>query len=65
MRDGMLRDAIHESTRVLRAAELARFGALIVNLTDAVLPGREITLEIDAFCGKLISDRAGGRARHR
>jgi len=32
----------------------ARFGALIVNLTDAVLPGREITLEIDAFCGKLI-----------
>ena len=23
-------------------------------LTDAVLPGREITLEIDAFCGKLI-----------
>ncbi len=32
----------------------ARFGALIVNLNDAVLPGREITLEIDAFCGKLI-----------
>src|SRR5580693_42017 len=32
----------------------SRFGALIVNLTDAVLPGREITLEIDAFCGKLI-----------
>jgi Domain of unknown function (DUF1707) len=32
----------------------ARFGALIVNMTDAVLPGREITLEIDAFCGKLI-----------
>ena len=32
----------------------ARFGALIVNLTDAVLPGREITLETDAFCGKLI-----------
>jgi hypothetical protein len=32
----------------------ARFGALIVNLTDAVLPGREITLEIDAFCGKVI-----------
>jgi hypothetical protein len=32
----------------------ARFGALIVNLTDAVLPGREITLEVDAFCGKLI-----------
>jgi hypothetical protein len=32
----------------------SRFGALIVNLTDAVLPGREITLEIDTFCGKLI-----------
>jgi hypothetical protein len=32
----------------------AHFGALVVNLTDAVLPGREITLEVDAFCGKLI-----------
>ena len=32
----------------------ARFGALIVNLSEAVLPGREITLNIDAFCGKLI-----------
>jgi hypothetical protein len=32
----------------------ARFGALIVNLAGAVLPGREIILEIDAFCGKLI-----------
>ena len=32
----------------------AHFGALTVNLADAVLPGREITLEIDAFCGKLI-----------
>jgi hypothetical protein len=32
----------------------ARFGALIVNLNDAVLPGREITLEVNAFCGKLI-----------
>lgn len=32
----------------------SRFGALIVNLTEAVLPGREITLETDAFCGKLI-----------
>src|SRR5215469_11658924 len=32
----------------------AHFGALIVNLTEAVLPGREITLTIDAFCGKLI-----------
>src|SRR5215475_4054021 len=30
------------------------FGALIVNLADAVLPGREITLEVDAFCGKLV-----------
>jgi DUF1707 SHOCT-like domain len=32
----------------------AHFGALIVNLADAVLPGREITVEIDAFCGKVI-----------
>jgi hypothetical protein len=32
----------------------AHFGALIVNLNDAVLPGREITLEVDAFCGKLV-----------
>jgi hypothetical protein len=32
----------------------ARFGALIVNLKDAVLPGREITLEVNAFCSKLI-----------
>ena len=32
----------------------AHFGALIVNMTDAVLPGREITLEVDAFCGKLV-----------
>src|SRR5690348_1500716 len=31
----------------------SRFGALIVNLSDAVLPGREITLEVNAFCGKL------------
>jgi hypothetical protein len=30
------------------------FGALIINLADAVLPGREVTVEIDAFCGKLI-----------
>ncbi|WP_067139812.1 DUF1707 SHOCT-like domain-containing protein [Microtetraspora malaysiensis] len=30
------------------------FGALIVDLRDAVLPGREITLELDSFCGKLI-----------
>jgi hypothetical protein len=32
----------------------AHFGALIVNMNDAVLPGREITLEVDAFCGKLV-----------
>jgi DUF1707 SHOCT-like domain len=32
----------------------AHYGALIINLADAVLPGREITLDIDAFCGKLI-----------
>jgi Domain of unknown function (DUF1707) len=31
-----------------------RFGALIVNLAEAVLPGREVTVEVDAFCGKLI-----------
>lgn len=31
-----------------------RFGALIVNLAEAVLPGREVTAQIDAFCGKLI-----------
>ncbi|WP_084518125.1 DUF1707 SHOCT-like domain-containing protein [Microtetraspora niveoalba] len=30
------------------------FGALIVDLRDAVLPGREITLELNSFCGKLI-----------
>jgi hypothetical protein len=32
----------------------ARFGALIVNLAEAVLPGREITLDINTFCGKAI-----------
>ena len=32
----------------------ARFGALIVNMADAVLPGREITLDINTFCGKAI-----------
>jgi hypothetical protein len=32
----------------------ARFGALIVDLSDAVLPGREITLDINALFGKLI-----------
>jgi hypothetical protein len=31
-----------------------RFGALTINLARAVLPGREVTVEIDAFCGKLI-----------
>lgn len=30
------------------------FGALIVDLTDAVLPGREVTLELNALFGKLI-----------
>ena len=32
----------------------ATFGALIVDLTEAVLPGREVTLQIDSFCGKAI-----------
>src|SRR2546423_3677388 len=32
----------------------ARFGALIVNLSEAVLPGREITLDVNTFCGKAI-----------
>jgi uncharacterized protein DUF1707/cell wall-active antibiotic response 4TMS protein YvqF len=31
-----------------------RFGALIIDLSDAVLPGREITLDINALFGKLI-----------
>ncbi|WP_433498253.1 DUF1707 SHOCT-like domain-containing protein [Sphaerimonospora sp. CA-214678] len=30
------------------------FGALIVDLSDAVLPGREVTLELNSFCGKVI-----------
>lgn len=30
------------------------FGALIVDLSSAVLPGREIVLEANAFCGKVI-----------
>ncbi|MFI6513871.1 DUF1707 domain-containing protein [Streptosporangium sp. NPDC050855] len=30
------------------------FGALIADLSDAVLPGREITLEVDCHFGKLI-----------
>ncbi|WP_449064831.1 DUF1707 SHOCT-like domain-containing protein [Planomonospora algeriensis] len=32
----------------------AVFGALIVDLSDAVLPGREITLAVDSYCAKLI-----------
>jgi hypothetical protein len=35
-------------------AATARFGALIVNLSEAVLPGREITLDVNTFCGKAI-----------
>ncbi|MBO3748966.1 DUF1707 and DUF2154 domain-containing protein [Streptosporangiaceae bacterium NEAU-GS5] len=30
------------------------FGALIVDLADAVLPGREVTLELNSLFGKLI-----------
>jgi hypothetical protein len=38
-----------------RTTELhARFGALIVDLRDAVFPGREITLDVQALCGKLL-----------
>lgn len=37
-----------------RTTELrARFGALIVDLRDAVFPGREIVLDVGAVCGKL------------
>ncbi|HEX4813967.1 MAG TPA: DUF1707 domain-containing protein [Nonomuraea sp.] len=32
----------------------ARFGALVIDLSDAVLPGREITIETDAWFAKLI-----------
>ncbi|WP_246149286.1 DUF1707 SHOCT-like domain-containing protein [Nonomuraea turkmeniaca] len=32
----------------------ARFGALIIDLSDAVLPGREITIETNAWFSKLI-----------
>ncbi|NRQ39899.1 DUF1707 and DUF2154 domain-containing protein [Nonomuraea sp. NN258] len=32
----------------------ATFGALIVDLSDAVLPGREITLSVNSYMGKLI-----------
>ncbi|MBF8188987.1 DUF1707 and DUF2154 domain-containing protein [Nonomuraea sp. K274] len=31
-----------------------RFGALIIDLSDAVLPGREITIEADAWFSKMI-----------
>nr|WP_246063582.1 DUF1707 domain-containing protein [Nonomuraea longispora] len=32
----------------------ARFGALIIDLSDAVLPGREITIETNAWFSKMI-----------
>ncbi|MDX3109370.1 DUF1707 domain-containing protein [Nonomuraea angiospora] len=32
----------------------ARFGALIIDLSDAVLPGREITIETNAWFSKVI-----------
>lgn len=32
----------------------ALFGALIVDMSDAVLPGREITVSVNSFCGKLV-----------
>jgi hypothetical protein len=32
----------------------AHFGALIVDMSDAVLPGREITVAVNAFCGKVV-----------
>lgn len=32
----------------------ARFGALVVDLSEAVLPGREITVETDAWFSKVI-----------
>jgi len=32
----------------------ALFGALIVDMSEAVLPGREITVAVDSFCGKLV-----------
>lgn len=32
----------------------ASFGALIVDMADAVLPGREITVAANALCGKLV-----------
>lgn len=37
-----------------RTTELrATFGALLVDLRDAAFPGREITLDAGAFCGKM------------
>lgn len=32
----------------------AAFGALIVDMSDAVLPGREITVSANSLCGKLV-----------
>ncbi|MGW0811103.1 DUF1707 SHOCT-like domain-containing protein [Nonomuraea sp. NPDC002799] len=32
----------------------ARFGALVIDLSDAVLPGREITIETNAWFSKMI-----------
>jgi hypothetical protein len=32
----------------------SQFGALIVDMSDAVLPGREITVAVDVLCGKLV-----------
>jgi hypothetical protein len=32
----------------------ANFGALIVDMSDAVLPGREITVSANSLCGKLL-----------
>lgn len=38
-----------------RQTELrAQFGALIVDMSEAVLPGREITVAVDVLCGKLV-----------
>lgn len=32
----------------------SHFGALIVDMSEAVLPGREITIDVDVLCGKLV-----------
>ncbi len=37
-----------------RTALRGMFGALIIDLSDAVLPGREIELDVRAFCAKVI-----------